>query len=243
MTGNLAMGGNKVTGLAASSSNGDAVRHEQLAALALDSAVMKLSGNQTAAGIKTFSSIPVLPASNPTTDNQAARKAYVDTKVAASTTYSGTGNAIEIINNSSGRGVYVNNTSNGYGMRVNNVNNGNGMFVENTGTGLGVSVTNTSTGLGVYVINKGTGYGVYAESTTTSSSRKPIAKFVGSNIVIPYISTTTTYNSANDAINALHTGTKENGSMVALKYNQSGQGLRYGIFFYIDGAWKGNLSG
>lgn len=33
---------------------------------------------QTIAGIKTFSSIPVLPASNPTSDNQAARKAYVD---------------------------------------------------------------------------------------------------------------------------------------------------------------------
>lgn len=36
---------------------------------------------QTIAGIKTFSSIPVLPASDPTTANQAARKAYVDTKV------------------------------------------------------------------------------------------------------------------------------------------------------------------
>ncbi len=33
---------------------------------------------QTIAGIKTFSSIPVLPASDPTTANQAARKAYVD---------------------------------------------------------------------------------------------------------------------------------------------------------------------
>lgn len=33
---------------------------------------------QTMDGVKTFGSIPVLPASNPTTDNQAARKAYVD---------------------------------------------------------------------------------------------------------------------------------------------------------------------
>ena len=38
---------------------------------------------QTIAGIKTFSSIPVLPASDPTADNEAARKAYVDS-VAAS---------------------------------------------------------------------------------------------------------------------------------------------------------------
>lgn len=36
---------------------------------------------QTIGGVKTFTSIPVLPASNPTTDNQAARKAYVDTKI------------------------------------------------------------------------------------------------------------------------------------------------------------------
>jgi hypothetical protein len=33
---------------------------------------------QTIAGIKTFSSIPVGPASNPTSDNQLARKKYVD---------------------------------------------------------------------------------------------------------------------------------------------------------------------
>lgn len=36
---------------------------------------------QTIAGVKTFTSIPVLPASDPTTANQAARKAYVDTMV------------------------------------------------------------------------------------------------------------------------------------------------------------------
>jgi len=40
-----------------------------------------LTGDETVAGIKTFSSIPVLPASNPTTDNQAVRKLYVDTLV------------------------------------------------------------------------------------------------------------------------------------------------------------------
>ena len=39
------------------------------------------TGNETIAGIKTFSSIPVLPASNPTTDNEAARKKYVDDKM------------------------------------------------------------------------------------------------------------------------------------------------------------------
>lgn len=36
------------------------------------------SGNQTVSGVKTFGSIPVLPASNPTAVNQAVRKKYVD---------------------------------------------------------------------------------------------------------------------------------------------------------------------
>jgi hypothetical protein len=38
-----------------------------------------LNVTETINGVKTFGSIPELPASNPTTDNQAARKAYVDT--------------------------------------------------------------------------------------------------------------------------------------------------------------------
>jgi len=43
----------------------------------------RLSDDQTVAGIKTFTSIPVLPASSPTTDNQAARKKYIDDLIAA----------------------------------------------------------------------------------------------------------------------------------------------------------------
>ena len=39
---------------------------------------VKTSGNQTVNGIKTFGSLPVLPDSDPTTANQACRKAYVD---------------------------------------------------------------------------------------------------------------------------------------------------------------------
>lgn len=57
--------------------NGIAVVAGDLATL--DGEVVKLTGDQSVAGIKTFSSIPVLPASNPTTDNQATRKLYVDT--------------------------------------------------------------------------------------------------------------------------------------------------------------------
>lgn len=41
------------------------------------------SVDETITGVKTFSSIPVLPASSPTTDNQAVRKKYVDDLIAA----------------------------------------------------------------------------------------------------------------------------------------------------------------
>lgn len=46
--------------------------------LKVDDVYAKLSGDQTINGVKSFVSIPVLPASDPTTDNQAVRKAYVD---------------------------------------------------------------------------------------------------------------------------------------------------------------------
>ena len=39
---------------------------------------VKTTGTQTIAGVKTFSSIPVLPASDPTTANEAVRKSYAD---------------------------------------------------------------------------------------------------------------------------------------------------------------------
>lgn len=51
------------------------------------STAVKLTGDQTVAGIKTFTSIPVLPASDPTADNEATRKLYVDTRFAATEIY------------------------------------------------------------------------------------------------------------------------------------------------------------
>jgi hypothetical protein len=44
--------------------------------------------SQTITGVKTFSSIPVLPASDPTTVNQATRKAYIDGKLPGKITIS-----------------------------------------------------------------------------------------------------------------------------------------------------------
>lgn len=62
----LAMGGGKITGLAAGTANGDAVRYEQMVTLPV---------------------IPTLPAETPTLDNQATRKKYVDDAIAATLGY------------------------------------------------------------------------------------------------------------------------------------------------------------
>ena len=43
-----------------------------------DSTVVHNTGDESIAGVKTFSSLPVLPSSDPTADNQAASKGYVD---------------------------------------------------------------------------------------------------------------------------------------------------------------------
>lgn len=67
---------------------------------------LNLTGVQTAAGIKTFGSIPVLPASNPTANNQATRKKYVVDQIASNitglsqikvSTYTGNGSTTQAI--------------------------------------------------------------------------------------------------------------------------------------------------
>jgi hypothetical protein len=72
MTGNIAMGSKKLTGLDAGSDNGDSVRYEQVA---------RLTDNQTIAGIKTFSSFPITPSEAPASDYQVANKKYVDDQI------------------------------------------------------------------------------------------------------------------------------------------------------------------
>lgn len=63
--------------------SGSVVDHGGLAGLDDDDhpQYVNRSKAQTVDGIKTFSAIPVLPSSNPTSADQAARKGYVDTKV------------------------------------------------------------------------------------------------------------------------------------------------------------------
>ena len=53
----------------------------QATVTALDGEVVKLSGNQTIKGTKTFGASPMLPVADPTNDRHAASKSYVDKAV------------------------------------------------------------------------------------------------------------------------------------------------------------------
>jgi len=83
MTGNLSMGGFKVTGLGTPTTGTDGTTKTYVDAgdaavtAYADGAFIKLTTNQTVAGVKTFTSSPVVPA--PVNNTDAATKAYVDT--------------------------------------------------------------------------------------------------------------------------------------------------------------------
>jgi hypothetical protein len=74
MSGNLAMGGNKVTGLGAASTNGDAVRFEQAV---LTDGSHAITGNQSFSGTAKITNLL-----DPTLAQDGATKAYVDNAVA-----------------------------------------------------------------------------------------------------------------------------------------------------------------
>ena len=77
-TANLPMGSHKITGLATPTNSGDAATKGYVDSRdnTLDATYVKLSGAQTIAGVKTFSSSPIVP--TPTTNMQASTKKYVD---------------------------------------------------------------------------------------------------------------------------------------------------------------------
>jgi len=65
--------------------DGNVVQLTSAGVLKLPSTVVLITGDQTIAGVKTFSSFPVTPSEAPTTDYQVANKKYVDDQVAGIT--------------------------------------------------------------------------------------------------------------------------------------------------------------
>jgi hypothetical protein len=115
---------------------------------ALDSAVVHVTGSETVAGVKTFSSIPVLPASDPTTDNQLARKAYVDTKLTAPSTSALPVGCFAILVNNTGGNVAADASVAGSGLNIWSNGAGDGSAQSGTWKNIhGVTVTTNDAGL------------------------------------------------------------------------------------------------
>lgn len=88
-TADISMGSHKITGVATPTASGDAATKGYVDSniTTLSGNCVKLSGNQTIAGTKTFSASPVVPA--PTNNTDAATKKYVDDGLAGCVKTSG----------------------------------------------------------------------------------------------------------------------------------------------------------
>lgn len=107
---------------------------------ALDSVVVKLTGDQTITGTKTF---------NNTTAG-----------VGIYSSNSSSGDGFFIANSSTGRGIALTNTSTGYGIFTSNTSTGYGIISNNTLTGVAALFNNTSSGKNLILNNTSTGTGM-----------------------------------------------------------------------------------
>lgn len=161
----------------------------------LDSAVVKLTGNQTIAGVKTF------------TTGIVADVTTGGTQGFASTNSSTSGSSIFLQNNSTsvGNAIGINNTSTADGISIGNDTSGRAIYISNataSGSGKGISIDNYNGGIGIEVgsdstadaikvlhlsgrafniQSSGGGYGVIINNTTASTSAPFTIQKQGSN--------------------------------------------------------------
>jgi hypothetical protein len=135
------------------------------------------TGAQTFAGVKTFSSIPVGPASNPTTNNQLVRKAYVDSfalglQVRASCRVATTANLTATYSNGvAGVGATLTNSGALAAINIDGValSSGNRVLVKDQSTlahnGI-YQVSTVGSGVSAWVLTRVTDYDATSEVTT-----------------------------------------------------------------------------
>lgn len=114
-----------------------------------DASVVKLTGDQSITGSKSF------------TTNTAAPAMVV--------TNNSTDNGILLQNTSTGRGITSNNVSSSTGIYSSNSSNGTGIYSLNSSTGTGIISDNTSTGRGLYLQNSSSGRNLILNNTTAAT--------------------------------------------------------------------------
>lgn len=186
---------------------------------ALDSAVVKLTGNQTVAGVKTFTSGIIANVS--TGGDQGF----------ASTNTSTSGSSIFVQNNSaSGAGINLVNTSTGIGINLGNEVTGKAIYISNStvsgsGTGLyidnynsanGIEIQSTSTadaayfahsaGRGLRIYSSGSGYGLLINNATAATSVPFTIQKQGANKIVFTDAGAATFSSSVTATNGFLRG-------------------------------------
>lgn len=197
------------------------------AQLAADSEVVKLTGAQTVAGVKTFSSFPVTPSSAPTTNYQTANKKYVDDTVATVPVgdvvgpASATDNSLAMFNGTTGKlikdGVLQTQTGNTFG-------DGGEVIIMPASTTRNVIIAPGSgtTTKAVYVIGNlwvfnGIFNGRIKPIVDTNTSGSTITPGAG-----PYIMCTVTALATNTTIAAPSDGTPYDGQKLVIRIKDNG---------------------
>lgn len=137
-----------------------------------DASVVKLTGDQSITGSKSFTTNTAAPAmvvTNNLTDNGILLQNTSTGRGITSNNVS-TGTGISSSNTGSGTGFYSNNSSTGNGIESINSSSGYGINSSNTGSGRGIYSSNNSTGDAINIANSGSGRGIYLTNASTGNS-------------------------------------------------------------------------
>lgn len=153
-----------------------------LSIYALDSAVVKLTGSQTVAGLKTFSTgiaadvttggVQGFASTNSSTSGTSVFVQNSNVAIGIGIANVSTGLGISIGNDNSGKGIYISNATvsgSGKGISIDNYNGGTGIEVGSDTTADAIKILHIS-GRGLNVQSSGAGYGLIINNSTASTS-------------------------------------------------------------------------
>lgn len=122
-----------------------------------DASVVKLTGDQSITGQKTFNNSTVN--SSIITNNSSTGYGIISSNIS-------TGTGINSSNTGAGKGIYSDNSSTGVGIRSDNLSTGRGFYSINSGTGVGIDSNNSSSGFGIRSVNSSNGWGAILYNTS-----------------------------------------------------------------------------
>jgi hypothetical protein len=195
---------------------------------ALDNTVVKLTGNQTIAGIKTFSSGIIANVSTGGSQGFASTNTSTSgSSIFLQNNSTSVGNSIGIANTSTADGIAIGNDTSGRAIYISNATvsgSGKGISIDNYNAGIGIEVGSSSSADAIKILHQsgrafniqssGTGFGVIINNTTASTSAPFTIQKQGATVIsmtdtgaIAATSIELTNGSAANALRITHTNT------------------------------------